>query len=69
MVQGIFLVESFRRVVRFEWSKRKQRLEFDDLKGILRLQIAGIEINEEAAKITAFSLYLAMLPLPLIRQQ
>jgi type I restriction-modification system DNA methylase subunit len=58
---GTFLVESFRRIVRYEWGKRGKRLTFDELKQILRDQIAGIEVHEEAARITAFSLYLAML--------
>lgn len=58
---GTFLVESFRRIVRYEWNRNKKRLSFDALKQILRDQIAGIEVNEEAARITAFSLYLAML--------
>jgi type I restriction-modification system DNA methylase subunit len=58
---GTFLVESFRRIVRYEWHRNKKRLTFDMLKQILRDQIAGIEVNEEAARITAFSLYLAML--------
>jgi len=58
---GIFLVEAFRRMVRYEWHKQKERPSFECLKQILQDQIAGIEINEEAARITAFSLYLAML--------
>lgn len=58
---GTFLVESFRRIVRYEWHRTKKRPCFDELKAILRDQIAGIEANEEAARITAFSLYLAML--------
>lgn len=58
---GSFLVEAFRRIVRYEWHRSKKRLSFDGLKEILRDQIAGIEINEEAARITAFSLYLALL--------
>jgi type I restriction-modification system DNA methylase subunit len=58
---GIFLVEAFRRIVRYEWHKNKQPLTFDELKGILKKQIAGIEVNAEAARITAFSLYLSML--------
>lgn len=58
---GIFLVEAFRRIVRFEWHRNQNRLDFDTLKHILHEQIAGIEVNEEAARITAFSLYLAML--------
>lgn len=58
---GIFLVEAFRRIVRYEWHKKNQPLSFDELKGILKEQIAGIEANDEAARITAFSLYLSML--------
>lgn len=58
---GIFLVEAFRRIVRYEWHRKKAPLTFDELKTILRDQIAGIEVNEEAARITAFSLYLSML--------
>lgn len=58
---GIFLVEAFRRMVRFAWKKKNSQLKFNELKKILGNQISGIEINEEAARITAFSLYLAML--------
>ena len=58
---GIFLVEAFRRMVRYEWHKQKSQPSFELLIQMLRDQIAGIEINEEAARITAFSLYLAML--------
>ena len=58
---GIFLVEAFRRMVRYAWKKKKVSLDFNELKEILGNQISGIEINEEAARITAFSLYLAML--------
>ena len=58
---GIFLVEAFRRIVRYEWHRKKQPPTFDELKDILKEQIAGIEANDEAAKIAAFSLYLSML--------
>jgi hypothetical protein len=58
---GIFLVEAFRRIVRYEWHKKKKPLTFGELKEILKEQIAGIEANDEAARITAFSLYLSML--------
>ena len=59
---GIFLVESFRRLVRYEMiSKGVKALECEDLLNILRTQILGIELNEEATKIAAFSLYLAYL--------
>jgi type I restriction-modification system DNA methylase subunit len=58
---GIFLVEAFRRMVRYEWQKKNDSLTFDELKLILKNQIAGIEVNKEAARIAAFSLNLAML--------
>jgi len=57
---GIFLVESFRRMVRYELYKtKKEYLTFKELLHILQNQIRGIELNPEAIKITAFSLYLA----------
>lgn len=59
---GIFLVEAFRRLVRFELFKTKNRtLSFSRLEQILREQIGGIELNPEAVRIAAFSLYLAFL--------
>ena len=58
---GIFLVEAFRRIVRHRFGEAKRRLRPDELRTILRDQIAGIDINPEAVRVTAFSLYLAML--------
>jgi hypothetical protein len=59
---GIFLVEAFRRIVRYHVSRRGgRRLTADQLRNILKEQIVGIEINEEAARVAAFSLYLALL--------
>jgi type I restriction-modification system DNA methylase subunit len=59
---GIFLVEAFRRIIRYHVHKLKgRRLNAKQLREILRNQIAGIEINEEAVRIAAFSLYLALL--------
>ena len=58
---GIFLVEAFRRIVRYQWHRKESPLTFDELKNILKEQISGIEVNEEAARITAFSLYLSIL--------
>ncbi len=58
---GIFLVEAFRRIVRFRCHQKRERLSLDELKSVLRDQIAGIEINPEAVRIAAFSLYLALL--------
>jgi len=69
---GIFLVEAFRRIVRHRSIELGRRPNFQNLQVILREQIAGIEINPEAIRIAAFSLYLAMLHYldpPSIREQ
>lgn len=58
---GIFLVEAFRRIVRFQAKSAGRRLNFSELTKILKEQIAGIDINPEAIQVAAFSLYLAML--------
>lgn len=58
---GIFLVEAFRRIVRYRVSKTRRRPTPDELRDILRDQIAGIDISSEAIRVAAFSLYLAML--------
>lgn len=59
---GIFLVESFRRMVRHLWGEQNgKRLSRPQLRKILREQIAGVDINEEAVRVAAFSLYLAFL--------
>lgn len=49
---GIFLVESFRRMVRHLWREQNgRRLRRPQLRKILREQIAGIDINEEAVRV------------------
>ncbi|WP_164020209.1 HsdM family class I SAM-dependent methyltransferase [Pyxidicoccus trucidator] len=58
---GIFLVETFRRMVRQRVRKHGRRLSQRELRCILRDQIAGIDLNPEAVPVTAFSLYLAYL--------
>jgi Eco57I restriction-modification methylase len=59
---GIFLVESFRRMVRHLCAEQNgKRVSRAQLRKILRDQIAGIDINEEAIRVAAFSLYLAFL--------
>nr|VFK45329.1 MAG: N-6 DNA Methylase [Candidatus Kentron sp. TC] len=58
---GIFLVESFRRMVRHRVLQQGRRLSQGELRDILARQIAGIELNPEAARIAAFSLSLAWL--------
>lgn len=54
-------MEAFRRIVRYEAQGRKRKLSPDELRDILRHRIFGIEINAEAARVAAFSLYLALL--------
>jgi hypothetical protein len=59
---GIFLVESFRRMVRHLCAEQNgRRVSRPQLRKILRDQIAGMDINEEAVRVAAFSLYLAFL--------
>ena len=58
---GLFLVEAFRRIVRYRTQTQNSRLDWQQLRSILRTQIAGIEINEEALRVAAFSLYLAFM--------
>ncbi len=59
---GIFLVESFRRIVRYRVQQQKgRRLTAQQLRNILRDQIRGIDINEEAVRVASFSVYLALL--------
>ncbi|MBN1873387.1 MAG: N-6 DNA methylase [Anaerolineae bacterium] len=58
---AIFLVQAYRRIVRYQESQLGRALTNQELRQILRDQIAGIEINEEAIRVAAFSLYLALL--------
>ncbi len=58
---GIFLVEAFRRIVRYREHKKRAPLGLPELREILCDQIRGIEINGEAVRVAAFSLYLALL--------
>lgn len=58
---GIFLVEAFRRIVRYRQAKQNRRLGLPELRKILRDQLRGIDINGEAVRVAAFSLYLALL--------
>lgn len=58
---GIFLVEAYRRLVRYRIKKAGGPLSSVELREILRDQIRGIELNKNAAYVAAFSLYLALL--------
>jgi predicted Rdx family selenoprotein len=58
---GIFLVGAFRRLVQFWQSQRNwERPTVAVLKQLLRDSIFGIEVQEEALHLTAFSLALAV---------
>ena len=58
---GIFLVESFKRLVKRHENQHKEKLtDFDKLKKLLTDNIFGIELHPQAIKVSAFSLYLAL---------
>lgn len=58
---GIFLVESYRRLVdRWIWVN-KEKPQFEILRNILLNSIYGFEINKESIKVASFSLYLALI--------
>jgi hypothetical protein len=58
---GIFLVEAFRRIVRHQMANGPRRVTPRRLRALLLERIAGIDINPEAIRLAAFSLYLAYL--------
>lgn len=58
---GIFLVESYKRLLkRYENAHHKKPTDFEELKNILLNNIYGIEQNDQAIIVAAFSLYLAL---------
>ncbi len=57
---GIFLVESFNRLVKRYENQHNEKPDFDTLVKLLEENIFGIEINPQAIKVAAFSLYLAL---------
>jgi len=59
---GIFLVESFKRLIaRWKFQHPNRNIEEDVLRELLLNNIFGIEKDTEAIKVTAFSLYLTYL--------
>ena len=59
---GIFLVESFKRLVkRYENEHGVKLTDFEKLKKLLTENIYGIEITSQSIKVAAFSLYLALM--------
>lgn len=62
---GIFLVEAFKRMVYRECQRRGIHrvidLPFKELTRLLTEQIVGVDVNQSAIQVAAFSLYLALL--------
>jgi len=59
---GIFLVQSFRRMVDREIALSKEnKISKNRLREIAQNNLFGIDINEQALKVTCFSIYVAML--------
>lgn len=59
---GIFLVDSLNRLLdRWQYAHPDKSLTFEIIKRIVLDNIFGIEIEPEAIKVAAFSIYLAML--------
>ena len=58
---GVFLVEAFRRLVDHASSVKGRRLNSDELKQLLLSRLVGVDVNPEAIRLAAFSLYLAYL--------
>jgi type I restriction-modification system DNA methylase subunit len=59
---GIFLVQSFKRLVKRYENKQKRKLnDFNILVDILKANIFGIELDSRSIKVASFSLYLALL--------
>ena len=59
---GVFLVESFNRLVnRWEYQHPGEKIDFQELLSLAQDNIFGIEKNPHAIKVAAFSIYLAIL--------
>ncbi len=58
---GVFLVEAFRRIVRHEMTRNRTPPSSTRLRELLLDRIVGVDIDEAAVRLAAFSLYLALL--------
>lgn len=59
---GIFLVEAYRRLIaRWMYTHKTTKISAEELKKILREHIYGVDIDIDAIRVAAFSLYLALL--------
>lgn len=58
---GAFLVEAYRRMIRFEMRVQRRRPDAALLRRMLLTRIRGIDIDGSAVRLAAFGLYLALL--------
>lgn len=58
---GIFLVQSYRRMVDKEKELNENKVSKKRLREIAENNLFGIDINEQALKVTCFSIYIAIL--------
>lgn len=58
---GIFLVEAYRRIVRYDAATTGKAPSTTRLRALLLERIAGCDIDESAIRLAAFSLYVAFL--------
>lgn len=58
---GILLTTAYRRLIREAESRRGATLTFDERKALLESNIRGSDLDDDACRLTAFSLYLALL--------
>lgn len=58
---GIFLTESFRRLVHSRRLARPSEPDFDELSEILQTSIFGVDLSEAAVSVAALGLYLTLL--------
>lgn len=60
---GVFLVLAFKRLVRERWLAEGARPRRETIRDILETQLCGLDLNAEALKFAALSLYLTALEL------
>lgn len=58
---GVFLVEAFRRIARFEAARRGGHISSKQLRRLLLRRVRGGDVDEAAVRLAAFNLYLAFL--------
>lgn len=58
---GILLTTAFRRLLAIKEAREKRQLSLVDRIELLRSRIFGSDINDQACRVTAFSLYLSLL--------